>query len=207
MIYLSFKLRSNTFSCLLFVFETLGCFRIGIVRAANLQASQDIVDYYIVHILSMSRLTSYFPTIVQSLRKTVGNDYYNSVSQRPSDFYIMEHQNPVGWKFFSHNNVSYLIQKARKCKSTADFADISEHMIHVYEVYASETSHPLPQLQIIVERLNDLFVQRFVNHCEILRKNIYDYNKFLAQPNQVVPHPTLERDDRTIRIDRRNYLL
>lgn len=154
-----------------------------------------------------SRLDSYFPNVVHALTNSLGNGYYSGVATRPGDFYILRHQNPVGWEFFGKRNVAELIKACRKCKPTADFPDIVDDMVRIYEVYASETTQRPGLENIYVPRLNELFLQRFKQRCEIQKKNIFNYNKYLAKPHATAPAPTYEREDRTIRIDQRNPII
>jgi hypothetical protein len=156
---------------------------------------------------SNTHLDSYFPSVVSSLSKTLGTGYYSSVAIRPSDFYIMQKQNPVGWAFFSKVNVENMIRTAQRCNSKADFAAISEDMIHVFEVNASETPYKPEQTGLVVAMLNKLFVERYSAKCQQQSRGIWQYGKYLARPHKPAPWPTLEREDRSLRIDARNPLI
>ena len=147
--------------------------------------------------------TSFFPNVINSISdQSTGS--FSSVAIRESDFDVMERQRPIGWSFFSKRNVAYLLNKAKACKPNADFSDIVDYMIEVYETMGDESTKKQISL---VDQMNASFVQRFVQKCDILRKNIHDYNVLLANPHRIAPKPSYERPDRTIQLGRHNNLI
>lgn len=151
---------------------------------------------------------SYFPAVVHSLTNRLGSGYYSNIQYRPSDFFVMQKQNPVGWAFFAADNVNSILRDLQTSNNNGiQFADIVDTMINVYETGTDETPKPAAEVAKIVTELNRRLLQKIKTASSIQNRNVYDYNLFLARPVASVPLPTLERADRTIYIDRKNKLI
>lgn len=150
---------------------------------------------------------SYFP-IVTHKTNFLGSDYFTSLNLR-GDHEILRRQRAVGWSFFSHANVERLLQVVRKVNLKADFDDIMEEMVAVYEANASDTYVVPGKEWPIVEKLNELFIKRW--GAGVNRKIDYHrfYQDYLQQPNPIKPRPQQpnQRDATTVMYEKnlRNY--
>ena len=150
---------------------------------------------------------SYFPAVIKSFSTRLGNAYYSNIQYRPSDFYVMQKQNPVGWAFFAADNVNSLLRELQTTQAGTQFADIVDTMINVYETNADENPKTAAEIGKIIPEMNKRLLQKIKIASSIQNRDVYDYNLFLARPVASAPLPTLEREDRTIYIDRRNKLI
>lgn len=152
-----------------------------------------------------SNIDSYFPHLVHSNTNTVGNAYYSTAMVRQSDFWVLQHQNPVGWAFFSKRNVDSLLQAAKQLEPAAQFSHITDHMVKVYEVHAPN-GMPVDK-GVTIAALNKQTLDSFKVACERNRKGVGEYIAYLNRPFVPAMHPVSDRVDRTIRLDAPNPII
>ena len=142
---------------------------------------------------------SYFPTVAAT-EKYVGKQYTSAVSIRPSDFRIMEHQRPVGWAFFAHSNVDFLLSQCRRVYAQIEFADISDVMHDIYMEYGADQFVEASLVRPMVTHLNELFFQRWSENRGQAIDGSRRYMDILGNPNPVarLPERVSKKDKTTL---------
>jgi hypothetical protein len=141
---------------------------------------------------------SYFIQVAQS-QKYLGRMYHNEAQTRPSDLAIIAYQRPIGWSFFSYSNVELLLKQCRRIFSEIIFADISDTMAQVYEENAAEVYAEPGEQTLLVQRLNELFFERWIEQVKASASDERLYMEYIGNPDPAVSYPeNVNKKDRSI---------
>jgi hypothetical protein len=136
----------------------------------------------------MAYPASYYPMVCFNQRYLRG-DFQSATEKRAGDFLILSRQRPLGWSFFSHANVDRLLRTCSEVHPDVSFDHIMEDMLFVYEGNGAETHVRAGSEALLVEKLNEMFIERWANGVNRKINNMRRYQDILAQPNPIMPRP------------------
>jgi hypothetical protein len=145
---------------------------------------------------NMAARNMYLP--MSLLEKLInGREYGVLVQAGRNNNRLMMHQEPVAYRYFSENNISYILHHlSRSFGQKIEFCDVQEIMVNLFHSMVSSKAHFVDPgketaVRLALKRANDATIMEFRRRAGANHNLHANYQTVLDKPNRVPQLPQM----------------